>query len=79
MTAKKPHHVVITIDGVKFTLNENETTASELIRLAGLDPNRYDLAEVGPKGTSHRLADAEVVHLKNGEAFVTVRQSAPVA
>lgn len=53
--------------------------AASLLRLAGVDPAQYDLAKIKHGGEPKVYRDEKVIDLKDGDAFVTVRQSAPVA
>jgi hypothetical protein len=72
--------VNFTIDGRPFTATDTTQTAAALLRLAGLDPSAYYLAEVRHgHGQPKRYDDDETVHIKNGDTFVTVRQCAEVA
>lgn len=75
------HHETIhfTIDGKPFTTTDDDQQAADLLRLAGLDPNAYDLAKVSHHGTPEVFKDTAVVELENGDKFVSVRQNAPVA
>ena len=50
-----------------------------LLRLAGVDPAQYDLAKIKHNGEPKVYRDEKVIDLKDGDAFVTVRQSAQVA
>ena len=76
-----PHgrRVTITIDGVSFTTAKDHEQASALLWMAGVDPAQYDLAMVKQHGQTEVFGDDKVINLKNGDAFVTVRQSAQVA
>lgn len=71
--------VTITIDGVTFSPDDDHQQASALLWMAGVDPAQYDLAMVKPHGQTHVYRDDKVINLKDGDAFVTVRQSAQVA
>ncbi|WP_428343176.1 hypothetical protein [Mycobacterium sp.] len=64
-----------TIDGDVFTTHDNEQTVDDLLRLAGLDPNRFDIAKVGEPA----LDRDELVHIATGDRFVTARRDNPVA
>ena len=79
MNAKDHSHITITIDGHAFTTGDVDQDAAALLRLAGLDPATYDLATLGHDGEPKVYRDDKHIHLKDGDAFVTVRQSAPVA
>ncbi|MBC2586914.1 multiubiquitin domain-containing protein [Rhodococcus aetherivorans] len=71
--------ITITIDGQPFTTRDDDQEAAALLRLAGLDPAQYDLAKIKHNGEPKIYRDEKVIDLKDGDAFVTVRQSAPVA
>ena len=71
--------ITVTIDGQSFTTRDDDQEAASLLRLAGVDPSQYDLAKVKHNGEPKVYRDEKVIDLKNGDAFVTVRQSAQVA
>lgn len=79
-----PHHptptsaISFTIDGRAFTVDDKHQSAAALLVMAGLDPAGYDLADPRP-GELKKYKDDQQVVVKNGDAFVTVRQSATVA
>lgn len=67
-----------TIDGKEYTTHDDDQEAASLLRVAGLDPNQYDLARRNKDGETKTIKDGKVVEIKDGEAFFTVRQSATV-
>lgn len=71
--------ITITIDGQSFTTRDDDQEAAALLRLAGVDPTQYDLAKIKKNGEPRVYRDDKIVDLENGDAFVTVRQSAQVA
>jgi hypothetical protein len=71
--------ITITIDGRSYTTQDDDQEAASLLRLAGVDPALYDLAKLRHDGEPKVYRDEKVIDLKDGDAFVTVRQSAPVA
>lgn len=71
--------LAISIDGVEYSTHDDDQEAAALLRLAGVDPAQYDLAKIKHNGETKVYRDQKVIDLKDGEAFVTVRQSAPVA
>lgn len=69
-----------TIDGRQFTTEDPKQTASELLELAGLDPDCYDLGELhGHNPKPKRYTDDQVIHIQNGDRFVSIRERATVA
>ncbi len=74
--AKKEVH--FSIDGQPHETKDDEQEASALLRLAGLDPNAYDLALVKKDGEVKSFKDAHLVKIKDGDVFVSVRQVAQV-
>jgi hypothetical protein len=80
--ASHEHHrtVRITIDGRPFDVEPGRhETAGDLLWLAGLDPNGYDLAVIRGHGDIHKFSDSEKVEVEPHEKFVSIRQTAPVA
>ncbi|QHE73617.1 multiubiquitin domain-containing protein [Rhodococcus sp. WAY2] len=71
--------LTITIDGQPFTTRDDDQESAALLRLAGLDPAQYDLAKIKRNGEPKVYRDEKVIDLEEGDAFVTVRQSAQVA
>lgn len=68
-----------TIDGQPFTTRERRQPASALLRLADLDPARYDLGELEPGGKTKRFTDDEIVTIRSNARFVSIRCAADVA
>lgn len=72
--------VEFTIDGRSYKTEDRKQPASELLKLAGLDPTIYDLGELkGERPKPVRFADDEIVHIHPGSRFVSIRQRADVA
>ena len=73
--------IPFTIDGEPFETSDPSQPASALLELAGLDPVRFDLAEIEGKDRpeTRRFADDEIVTISKDARFVSIRQSAPVA
>ncbi len=73
--------IPFTIDGQPFTTDDLSQRASELLRLAGLDPAIFDLGELEGKERpqTKRFADDEIVNIVKDARFISIRQSAPVA
>lgn len=77
---KDQETIQFNIDGRAFTIEDPRQTAADLLRLAGLDPAGYDLAEIrGGSAHPHRFADDHVLNVKNGDRFVSIRERAEVA
>jgi hypothetical protein len=76
---EKRKKITITIDGQAFTTRDDDQEAASLLRLAGVDPSQYDLAKIKHNGAPKVYRDEKVIDLSDGDAFVTVRQSAQVA
>jgi hypothetical protein len=78
--AKKKERAHFTIDGRPFELDEPKQLVEDLLRLAGLDPAAYDLAEVRPGNPEpRRLKDEKRITVKDGDRFVSIRERAEVA
>jgi len=78
--AQHQHAVPITIDGRRYEVEQGRhLTAADLLRLAGLDPDGYDLAEVVGHGDVRTFGNDDVVDVRPDKKFVSVRQVAPVA
>ncbi len=73
--------IPFTIDGVPYKIDHLSQRASELLRLAGLDPAGYDLGEVeaGVQLETIWYRDDDTVEIHPFSRFVSRRQSAPVA
>lgn len=73
--------IPFTIDGQSFTTIDVSQKASDLLRLAGLDPAIYDLGELQGKERPHtkRFADDELVAIEKDARFVSIREKADVA
>lgn len=76
---EKRKKITVTIDGQPFTTRDDDQEAASLLRLAGVDPLQYDLAKIKRDGAPKVYRDEKVIDLDDGDAFVTVRQSAQVA
>lgn len=79
-TDKDQRTVHFTIDGRPFSTDQPNQTAAALLRLAGLDPDGYDLGEIRPGHAQPKVyEDGEPVHVHDGEKFVSIRERAEVA
>jgi hypothetical protein len=65
-----------TIDGVAYTTRDDDQEVAALLRLGGVDPANHYLARVGE---ATHLDPGELVKIRPGDAFVTVRHDSPVA
>jgi len=65
-----------TIDGEPFRSYDEDQTAADLLRLAGMDPAGYDLARVGAPAS---FPDNEIVMIVDGDEFVTAKHVGGVA
>ena len=71
--------IPFTIDGQPYATSDLSQTAADLLRLAGLDPSGYDLAEVTKEGPAKDpFKDDDIVTIYKDERFVTIRQEASV-
>ena len=72
--------IEFTIDGRTHETTTRKQPAADLLRLAGLDPARYDLGELrGHQPHPVRYADTDIVEIHHGSRFVSIRQRADVA
>lgn len=76
---EKRKKITFTIDGQPFTTHDDDREAGSLLREAGLDPALYDLAMVKKGGETRVFKDGHVIELHDGDVFVSVKQSSPVA
>jgi hypothetical protein len=74
------HRPIDFIDGQTYTTTDHRQLAADLLRLAGLDPSRFDLGELrGHRPDPVRFTDDTVVEIHNGARFVSIRHRAYVA
>lgn len=71
--------VRFTIDGERHTSWDDDQTAAALLRLAGVDPTKYDLAKVNAGSNPEIFSGDQVVTIHDGDEFVTAKQAGPVA
>ena len=73
--------IPFTIDGQPFATDDVSQRASDLLLLAGLNPDLYDLGEIKGKDRpeTKRFDDQEVVEIQKDARFVSIRQTADVA
>ena len=79
--ARDRRRIPFTIDGQTFETSDLRQRASDLLRLAGLDPAIFDLGELEGKERpeTRRFADNETVEIHKDARFVSIREKAPVA
>lgn len=63
--------VTFTLDGVEFTVDDRRQPASEVLKLASLDPADYDLLRVVGKDSEKRFHDQEIVELVPGGRYLS--------
>ena len=73
--------IPFTIDGKPYTTDDISQTAADILKLAGLDPAKYDLGELQGKERpdTKRFTDNELVEIEKDARFVSIRQKGPVA
>lgn len=71
--------VRFTIDGERHVSWDDDQTAAALLRLAGVDPTKYDLARVNAAGNPQIYSGDQVVDIHDGDEFVTAKHAGPVA
>lgn len=70
--------VRFSIDGESYTTWDDEQTADALLRLAGVDPAKYDLALVNAAGGPEKFSGEQMVTIRDGDEFVTAKHAGPV-
>ncbi len=78
---KERRLIPFTIDGVGYTTDDISQRAAALLRLAGLEPEVYDLVQLVGKDNPRRKKynDDDLVEIEKDAQFVSLRQSAPVS
>lgn len=66
--------IKITIDGMTHTTRDDDQEAASLLRLAGRDPELYNLGRLVPGGEQKEVKDGKVINLKDGDAFISIKQ-----
>ncbi len=79
ISVKQRTKITFTIDGVSYTTKDDDQEAAALLRLAGLNPAEYDLARIRPAQDPKVFRDEKVLDLHDGETFISVKKSSPVA
>lgn len=68
----EPHKFQIQIDRVHYTVTQATMTGAELRKVPPTPiGTERDLFEVVPGGSDRKIADGEVVEMKNGKRFFT--------
>lgn len=65
------HYLRIIIDNTEYRTVDDDQQAAALLRLAGRDPNAYDLFLITKHGVEERVRDAQIIDLHDGDRFVT--------
>lgn len=60
-----------TLDEHPFSTIDDDQEASALLRLAGRDPSRFDLARVDDDGDETFFRDSDIVRIRPGDHFVS--------
>lgn len=71
--------VHFTIDGGDHASWDDDQSAADLLRLAGVDPTGYDLALVTTAGSPTTFTAEQVLTIKEGDEFVTAKRVGGVA
>jgi hypothetical protein len=80
MVTELHKRIEFSIDGKTYSTTVRRQPAADLLRLAGLDPSRYDLGQLqGHHEHPSRFRDDEIVEIHPGDRFVSIRQRADVA
>jgi Multiubiquitin len=59
----------ITIDNVEYPIADDDQDAASLLRLAGRDPQVYDLFVVDKHGVETHIKDKQIIDLHDGDVF----------
>ena len=68
-----------TLDGKPYETSDKALTAAQVLVTGGLDPALYDLTEKHGQAKPKQYADAETVHIQDGDVYLSVRVRAEVA
>lgn len=72
--------IAFTIDGRPYQTTDHKQPAADLLRLGGLDPDRFDLGELkGQRPEPVRYTADTIVVIHNKSRFVGIRHRADVA
>lgn len=67
------------VDGQNFTTGEPKQPARDVLALAGLSADDYDLTRPSGPGQVETFDDDDIVHIRPGDKFLSLKQSATVA
>ncbi|MDN4640763.1 multiubiquitin domain-containing protein [Agreia sp. PsM10] len=73
-TSESRAKIRFTIDGIEYSTRDDDQEAANLLRLAGRDPDVFDLARIVPGDDPDVLKDGKVLDLKEGDAFLALKQ-----
>ena len=73
--------ITFTIDGEYYTTDDISQRAADILRLADLNPDTYDLGELIGKERpeTKRFKDGELVEIEKDARFISIRQKGDVA
>lgn len=69
---KSRDKITFTVDGQSYTTRDDDQEAAAILRLAGKDPDDFDLARLKKNGEQKTFKDKQVVEIDDGDEFVTV-------
>ena len=74
----RPREIPFTVDGERYTTTDREQPAADILQLAGLDPELFDLGELrgGQKPKTKHYVDEALVRIRRHARFVSIRECA---
>jgi hypothetical protein len=73
-TLESKGKIRFTIDGLEYSTRDDDQEAASLLRLAGRDPDLFDLARIIPGDDPKVFKDGKVLDLHEGDAFLAIKQ-----
>jgi hypothetical protein len=73
-TLESKGKIGFTIDGLEYSTRDDDQEAASLLRLAGRDPDLFDLARIIPGDDPKVFKDGKVLDLHEGDAFLAIKQ-----
>jgi hypothetical protein len=73
-TLESKGKIRFTIDGLEYITRDDDQEAASLLRLAGRDPDLFDLARIIPGDDPKVFKDGKVLDLHEGDAFLAIKQ-----